>query len=174
MHLYVSKLCYNRFRWWLVVCSVPCHYLNQCWVIVSWTLGNKFQWNLLNETESSPFKKICLKMSPKWRPFCIGLNVLNRGLLAQSLATVFIIILVFTSPRPLQWQATVTPGPSLLTWNNYNPGMGIYLRVYSLHHNVLPTLQPNPLLANGPLYRSHRIPPATTRIQYLETHADFP
>ena len=28
----------------------------------------------------------------------------------------------------------------------------IYLRVYSLHHNVLPTLQSIPLMANGPLY----------------------
>ena len=24
---------------------VPSHYLNQCWFIVKWTLGNKFQWN---------------------------------------------------------------------------------------------------------------------------------
>ena len=28
----------------------------------------------------------------------------------------------------------------------------IYLRVYSLHHNVLPTLQSIPLMTNGPLY----------------------
>ena len=24
---------------------VPSHYLNQCWLVVNWTLGNKFQWN---------------------------------------------------------------------------------------------------------------------------------
>ena len=24
----------------------PSHHLNQCWLIVTWTLGNKFQWNL--------------------------------------------------------------------------------------------------------------------------------
>ena len=30
--------------------------------------------------------------------------------------------------------------------------LSIYLRVYSLHHNVLPTLQSIPLLTNGPLY----------------------
>ena len=29
----VSKLC----------CSAPSHYMTQCWLIVSWTLGNKFQ-----------------------------------------------------------------------------------------------------------------------------------
>ena len=27
-----------RFRWWLVVGSVLNHYLNQCWLIVNWTL----------------------------------------------------------------------------------------------------------------------------------------
>ena len=30
--------------------------------------------------------------------------------------------------------------------------LSIYLRVYSLHHNVLPTLQSIPLMTNGPLY----------------------
>ena len=25
--------------------SAPSHYLNQCWHIVNWTIGNKFQWN---------------------------------------------------------------------------------------------------------------------------------
>ena len=25
--------------------SAPSHYLNQCWDIVNWTLGNKLQWN---------------------------------------------------------------------------------------------------------------------------------
>ena len=27
-------------------CTKPSHYLNQCWLIVNWTPGNKFQWNL--------------------------------------------------------------------------------------------------------------------------------
>ena len=30
--------------------------------------------------------------------------------------------------------------------------LSIYLRVYNLHHNVLPTLQSIPLMTNGPLY----------------------
>ena len=30
--------------------------------------------------------------------------------------------------------------------------LSIYLRVYSLHHNVLPTLQSIPLMTSGPLY----------------------
>ena len=44
-HICVSELGHHWFRQWLVVCSVPSHYLNQNWLIVNWTLGNKFQWN---------------------------------------------------------------------------------------------------------------------------------
>ena len=31
--------------------SAPSHYLNQCWVIVNWTLRNKFQWNSNHNTK---------------------------------------------------------------------------------------------------------------------------
>ena len=30
---------------------MPSHYLNQCWVIVNWTLGNKLQWNFDQNTK---------------------------------------------------------------------------------------------------------------------------
>ena len=30
---------------------MPSHYLNQCWVIVNWTLRNKFQWNINQNTK---------------------------------------------------------------------------------------------------------------------------
>ena len=45
MHISVSKLCYLRFRLCLVTCSASSHYLNQCWVIVNWTIRNKLQEN---------------------------------------------------------------------------------------------------------------------------------
>ena len=46
----VPHTCFNEsgqrcFRWWLVAYSAPGHYLNQCWVIINWTLRNKLQWN---------------------------------------------------------------------------------------------------------------------------------
>ena len=28
---------------WVIIDSVPSHYLNQCWLIVNWTPGNKFK-----------------------------------------------------------------------------------------------------------------------------------
>ena len=40
------KTDHHRFRQWLVAWTAPSHYLNQCWNIVNWTLGNKFRWNL--------------------------------------------------------------------------------------------------------------------------------
>ena len=32
-------------REWLVAWSAPSHHLNQCWIIVNWTLRNKLWWN---------------------------------------------------------------------------------------------------------------------------------
>ena len=44
-HICVSEMGPHWFRKWLVVSSAPSHYLNQCWFIVDWTPGNKFQSN---------------------------------------------------------------------------------------------------------------------------------
>ena len=49
----------------------------------------------------------------------------------------------------------------------------IYLRVYSLHHNVLPTLLYIPYWPMGFFTRSHRFSPATASIQCLEAHDHF-
>ena len=38
-HIWVSKLSHHWFRKWLVACSAPNHYLNQCWLIVDLTPG---------------------------------------------------------------------------------------------------------------------------------------
>ena len=52
--------------------------LNQCWNIVNWTRGNKLQWISI-EIQTFSFKKMHLKMSSgKWRPLCLGLNVLRE------------------------------------------------------------------------------------------------
>ena len=42
-HICVTNLGHQWFRWWLVACSAPSHYLKQCSIIVNWTLRNKFQ-----------------------------------------------------------------------------------------------------------------------------------
>ena len=48
-----------------------------------------------------------------------------------------------------------------------------FLMVYSLHHNILTTLQSTPVMTNGLFTRSYRIHPATTSIQCHETHDHF-
>ena len=40
-HVCVSGSGQHWFRQWLVACSAPSHYLNQCWVIVNWTTRKK-------------------------------------------------------------------------------------------------------------------------------------
>ena len=57
---------------------MPSHYLNQCWIIVKWTLWTNFS-EILIEIRTFTFKKMRLKMSSaKRRPFCLGLNVLTE------------------------------------------------------------------------------------------------
>ena len=59
------------------------HYLNQCRIIVNWTPRKKFSEILI---KSFSFKKMRLKMSSaKWRPFCLGLNVLTKPMMVLSI-----------------------------------------------------------------------------------------
>ena len=44
MYIYVGDPGHHWVRLWLVACPAPSHYLTQCWIIVSWTFGNKPQW----------------------------------------------------------------------------------------------------------------------------------
>ena len=44
-HICVNTLGHHWFRYCLVACSAPSHYLNQCWLSVSWTPENRVHWN---------------------------------------------------------------------------------------------------------------------------------
>ena len=44
--MYPSYANHHWFRQWFVACSVPIHYLNQCWNSVNWASGNKYHRNL--------------------------------------------------------------------------------------------------------------------------------
>ena len=68
--------------------SAPSHFLNQCWDIVNWILRNKRQWNFNRYSsifiQENAFENVFnigsgngLVPSAKWRPFCLGLNVLT-------------------------------------------------------------------------------------------------
>ena len=76
----VSHICVSEWGYPVALLhSAASHYLNQCWVIVNWTLRNKVQINFNQNTKLS-FTKMHLKISSvKWRPFCPGGDELTLG-----------------------------------------------------------------------------------------------
>ena len=70
---------HHWFRFRLVSWSAPSHYLNQCWNIVNWTLGNKLQWNLNRNTnifiQENAFESVVCQMAAILsRPQCVKTN----------------------------------------------------------------------------------------------------
>ena len=60
--VYIFPLwCYSQLAPYFLA---PCHYLNQCWVIVNWTLSNKLQWIFIQNSivfvnENASEKIVC-------------------------------------------------------------------------------------------------------------------
>ena len=75
--LLISVIEYLNHRWlrcWFVDYSAPSHYLNQWWLGIG--LSVKLQWHF-NKISTFSFKKRRLKISSaKYKPCCLGLNVL--------------------------------------------------------------------------------------------------
>ena len=63
LHICIGELGQHWFRWWLVVYWVPSHYLNQCYDIVNWTIRNKLQWKLNQNSsifiQENAFQNVC-------------------------------------------------------------------------------------------------------------------
>ena len=66
-HICVSTTCQHCFRWWPAAWLAPSHYLNQYWNVVNWTLRNKLQWNLNQNSylfiQGNAFKNIGRKLA---------------------------------------------------------------------------------------------------------------
>ena len=73
MHICISESGQHWFRQWLVAYSAPSHYLNQCWVIVNWTPGDKFQWNFNQNT------KLFIHEIASENVVCERVAILSRG-----------------------------------------------------------------------------------------------
>ena len=56
-HICVGELGHHWFRQWRVAYWAPSHYLNQCWAIVNWTLGNKCHGNFNTKYKSFHSRK---------------------------------------------------------------------------------------------------------------------
>ena len=80
---------------------MPSHYLNHCWNIVNWTLGNKFQWNFNRNSnifiQENAFENVVCEMAS----ICLGLNVLITFMFSteiyheQLLSRFFVYFTVF-------------------------------------------------------------------------------
>ena len=95
-HMCVSESGQHWFRKWLVAYSAPSHYLNQCRIIVNWTLRNKFQWNC-NRNTNKTFRSI--KYIWKYRLRNGGHFVRWDG-----------IILWYDMIKPIRYQNILHPG----------------------------------------------------------------
>ena len=76
-HTCIGNLGHHWFRYLLVVFSVPCHYLNQCWNIVNWTLSNKLQLNLNRNinifVDENAYENVVCKIAAILsRPLCLN------------------------------------------------------------------------------------------------------
>ena len=76
MRICVSKISHHWFRQGLGACLAPSYYLNQCWLIVSWSLGNDIQWNFNQKfnifiPENVFENVICKMMAILSRPQCV-------------------------------------------------------------------------------------------------------
>ena len=81
-HICVSELDQLWFRWWLVAYSAPSHYLNQCWVIVNWTLRNESQWNFNQNAYLFIHEDASENIVCEMAPFCpMGDELITRLLI---------------------------------------------------------------------------------------------
>ena len=47
---------------WFVTCHVPSNYINQCWIVINWSLRNKLYFNFIDQVQIISFKGMHLKM----------------------------------------------------------------------------------------------------------------
>ena len=66
----------SRYQGWGQV--ITSHCLNQWWIIVNWTLRNKFQSDFNRNSSILIQGNVFKRRLQKWRPICLGNNVLRR------------------------------------------------------------------------------------------------
>ena len=74
MHTFFSKCWHHLFRWWLVTCSLPSHYLKQNYFVNYIYLGTNV---CVIWIKVQQFQSKLMRMSGKWQPICIDLNVIK-------------------------------------------------------------------------------------------------
>ena len=68
--------------------KVPCHYMNQCGLIVNGTTGDKLPWNLSHDAKFSITKMHFKMSSAKWWPFCSGI-IISKAIITLNEAVLY-------------------------------------------------------------------------------------
>ena len=72
-HICVNELCQHWSKRWLVACTTPSHWFNQCYRSLSIEPLGTILSEILIKIRNFSFMKMHLKISSaKWRPFCPG------------------------------------------------------------------------------------------------------
>ena len=96
------------FRYWLVTYSVTSQYLNQCSLILNWSLRNTFQWNFITNANNFIIKGIwnChLRNVGRFVQASVTLNVwgLNYSFLTMSISWLLMHWLLVSPGHQYPW-----------------------------------------------------------------------
>ena len=65
----------NGTSWWLATSSAWSHYLNQCWLLVTWTLGDILEWN---RNQNTQIQKYTFEVNTSENVVCKMATTLSR------------------------------------------------------------------------------------------------
>ena len=121
-HIWASKLHYFWFTWTFVICLEPCHYLNQYWPIINWTLRNIIHLNIIQDSK-----------------FFI------HEIAFETIFYKIVVILFHTNSVEIHWGENISQ-IARFTWPTWSPPgscrpqvgpMNLAIRVHSTNFNML-------------------------------------
>ena len=86
---------------------MACHYLSQCWIVANWIPGNKFQWNLNQNTifiqENAIENAVCKNSVILYQTQCVNLSISGPSYMRDPywVITVFAATLTHDGTWPL-------------------------------------------------------------------------
>ena len=118
-----------RWAWWLVAWSAPKHYLNQCWLMVNWTIKNEIQLYISQNLNKCNWKRRlenCGHFVSASSVKPIVSELFSRGPIGSSSALVQIVAWHWTDAKQF-------PKP-IMTWH---PFIQMYQRAHCIK-NIFP------------------------------------
>ena len=144
-HICVSELGQHWFRWWLVACIVPSHYLNQGCIMTNWTLTNKRKWNFNKNTTvfiyDNAFENVIYEM----------VVILFRGRRVNHLHHLSFEKLKYIFMSPKIYSAR--PGLNMNRNHICPDNNSLFKTAFRLSHETILFLYSNVVLISGPFYQ---------------------